>query len=94
MYQIIALGINPSLESGVRGYTCICDNTVPDVLVTQGIVVDDLEVDGEDGVTPGRVGVHCGRGGDPARNSLLQEHCDLGDVIDHVHCQTFHTVLL
>ena len=22
MYQIMALGINPSLESGVRGYTC------------------------------------------------------------------------
>ena len=76
------------LNSSIRGIT------VPDVLVSQGIIVDDLEVDSEDSVAPGRVGIHCGGGGDSARYSLLQKHRDLGNVIDHMHCQTFHTVLL
>ena len=67
---------------------------LPDVLVAQGVVVDDLEVDGEDGVAPGRVGVHRGGRGDPAGYPLLEKARHLGDVVDHVDSQTLYPVLL
>ena len=67
---------------------------LPDVLVAEGVAVDDLEVDGEDGVGPGGVGVHGGGGGDPVGDALLEEHGDLGDGVDHVHGQPVNSVLL
>ena len=39
MYQIMALGINPSLESGVRGYTC-----TENIVVSTGEQISDLEL--------------------------------------------------
>ena len=67
---------------------------LPDVLVAEGVAVDDLEVDGEDGVGPGGVGVHGGGGGDPVGDALLEEHRHLGDGVDHVDRQAVHPVLL
>ena len=51
---------------------------LPDVLVPEGVAVDDLEVDGEDGVGPGGVRVHGGGGGHPVGDALLEEHGHLG----------------
>ena len=51
---------------------------LPDVLVTQGVAVDDLEVDGEDGVGPGGVGVHGGGRGHPVGDALFEQHGHLG----------------
>ena len=51
---------------------------LPDVLVAQGVAVDDLEVDGEDGVGPGGVGVHGGGRGHPVGDALFEQHGHLG----------------
>ena len=51
--------------------------SVPVVLVPDGVCVHDPEVHGEDGVGPGRVGVH-GRGrGDPAPEKKSGSVCNL-----------------
>ena len=51
---------------------------LPDVLVAQGVAVDHLQVDGEDGVGPGGVRVHGGGGGHPVGDALLEELGHLG----------------
>ena len=51
---------------------------LPDVLVAQGVAVDHLQVDGEDGVGPGGVRVHGGGRGHPVGDPLLEQHCHLG----------------
>ena len=51
---------------------------LPDVLVTQGVAVDHLQVDGEDGVGPGGVRVHGGGRGHPVGDPLLEQHGHLG----------------
>ena len=51
---------------------------LPDVLVAQGVAVDHLQVDGEDGVGPGGVRVHGGGRGHPVGDALLEQHGHLG----------------
>ena len=54
---------------------------LPDVLVAQGVAVDHLQVDGEDGVGPGGVRVHGGGRGHPVGDALLEQHGHLGDTV-------------
>ena len=67
---------------------------LPDVLVAQGVAVDDLEVDGEDGVGPGGVGVHGGGRGHPVGDALFEQHGHLGYAVhlegnyERASCQT------
>ena len=51
---------------------------LPDVLVAQRVAVDHLQVDREDGVRPGGVGVHGGGRGHPVGDALLEQHGHLG----------------
>ena len=67
---------------------------LPDVLVAQRVAVDHLQVDREDSVRPGGVGVHGGGRGHAIGDALLEEHGHLGYTVHHVHCQALHSVLL
>lgn len=58
---------------------------LPEVDLSGGVVVDDLEPHGEDGVRPGRVLVHGGGGGDPRLDPLPEELSAVTDGLDLVH---------